>query len=56
MAGLQHAVHIKRVGRQILANLISRRLHEAWNAWLDTVQVRPSRCNAFLLYISNAIL
>lgn len=39
MAGLQHALHIKQVGRQILANFISRRLHEAWNAWLDIVEV-----------------
>lgn len=40
MAGLQHAVRLKRVGQQILTNFLSRRLRAAWNAWTDMVQVK----------------
>ena len=44
MAALQHAVHLKRVGQQILANFLTRRLRAAWNAWTDMIQVNHRDC------------
>ena len=41
MAAFWQAVHLKHIGRQILANFVSRQLYGAWNAWVDMVQVHP---------------